>query len=50
MKISEIITETVSGGIATVAAPMGAMIKRPNPSIYAKSKKKKSKTTSVYEK
>jgi hypothetical protein len=44
MKISEIITETTSaGGIATVVQPMGAMIKRPNPSVYSATKKKKKK-------
>ena len=45
MKISEIVLETTSaGGIATVAQPMGKMIKRPNPSIYSTSKKTKKKT------
>jgi hypothetical protein len=44
MRISEIIIETTSAGaIATVAQPMGKMIKRPNPSIYATSKTKKKK-------
>lgn len=44
MKISEIVLETTSaGGIATVAQPMGKMIKRPNPSIYSTSKKTKKK-------
>ena len=39
MTINDIINETTSaGGIATVVAPLGGMIKRPNPSIY-KSKK-----------
>lgn len=43
MTINDIINETTSaGGIATVVAPLGGMIKRPNPSIY-KSKKKKAK-------
>lgn len=41
MKINEIIIETTSGGIAVVAQPLGAVIKRPNPSIY-KTKKKAS--------
>tara|TARA_B100001559_G_C16258629_1_gene510430 strand:+ start:129 stop:290 length:162 start_codon:yes stop_codon:yes gene_type:complete len=42
MRISEIIIETTSaGGIATVAQPMGSMIKRPNPSIYTTKKSKK---------
>lgn len=40
MLIRDIIIETTSaGGIATVSAPMGKMIKRPNPSIYGKKKK-----------
>ena len=44
MRISEIIIETTSaGGIATVAQPMGKMIKRPDPSIYTTSKIKKAK-------
>jgi|TARA_R110001592_G_scaffold356805_1_gene659226 hypothetical protein len=44
MKISEVIIETTSAGaIATVAQPMGKMIKRPNPSIYSTAIKKKSK-------
>ena len=34
MKINEIIIETTSGGIAVVAQPLGAVIKRPNASIY----------------
>ena len=42
MKINEIITETTSGGIAVVAQPLGAVIKRPNPSIYKVKKKKRS--------
>ncbi len=40
MKINEIIVETTSGGIAVVAQPLGAVIKRPNPSIYAAKKKR----------
>lgn len=41
MKISEIITETTAAGaIATVAMPLGKMIKRPNPSVFPKKKKK----------
>ena len=41
MKITDIITETTSAGaIATVAQPMGKMIKRPNPSVFPKKKKK----------
>ena len=44
MRISEIIIETTSAGaIATVAQPMGKMIKPPHPSIYTSSKIKKSK-------
>lgn len=47
MKINDIINETTSAGaIATVAQPLGSVIKRPNPSIY-KSKKKKSKKESI---
>jgi hypothetical protein len=42
VKINDIIVETTSGGIAVVAQPLGAVIKRPSPSIY-KPKKKKSK-------
>lgn len=41
MKINEIIIETTSGGIAVVAQPLGAVIKRPNPSVYKSPKKKK---------
>jgi len=42
MRISHIINETTSaGGIASVAQPLGSMIKRPNPSIYKKKKKLK---------
>ena len=41
MLISEIITETTSaGGVATVVQPLGGMIKRPNPSVFPKKKKK----------
>ena len=43
MLISDIITETTSGGIAIVAQPMGGMQKRPNPSVFAKTKKSKKK-------
>ena len=39
MKITDI-TETTSGGIAVVAQPVGKMIKRPNPSVFGKKKKK----------
>jgi len=41
MKISDIITETTAGAVATVAVPLGGMRKRPNPSVFAKKKKKK---------
>ena len=44
MKINEIIVETTSGGIAVVAQPLGAVIKRPNPSIYKAKKKRSPKT------
>ena len=43
MKINEIISETTSAGMAVVVKPLGGMIKRPNPSIYGKNKKKKVK-------
>ena len=43
MLIKDIITETTSAGaIATVAQPLGKMIKRPNPSVFPKKKKKTS--------
>ena len=48
MKINDIIQETTSaGGIATVAAPLGGMQKRPNASVFANTtpKKKKKKAT-----
>jgi hypothetical protein len=41
MKIHDIINETTSGGIAVVAQPLGAVIKRPNPSVFKTKKKKK---------
>jgi hypothetical protein len=44
MLINDIINETTSGGIAIVAQPMGGMQKRPNPSVFSKSKKSKRKT------
>ena len=56
MKINEIVSENASAGatgagsVATVNAPIGGMIKRPNPSVYAISKpklKKKKKTKKV---
>ena len=40
MKIRDI-SETTSGGIAVVAQPVGKVIKRPNPSVFSKKKKKK---------
>jgi hypothetical protein len=40
MKISDIITETTAGAVATVAVPLGGMRKRPNPSVFTKKKKK----------
>lgn len=46
MLINDIITETTSGGIAIVAQPMGKMQKRPNPSVFAKNKKKVSEDQS----
>jgi hypothetical protein len=48
MRINEIITETTSaGGIAVVAQPLGAVIKRPNPSIYKTKKKRTPKKESA---
>jgi hypothetical protein len=44
MKVNEIITETTAGGMATVVASTGPMIKRPNPSVYRTSKKGKKRT------
>ena len=41
MKISDIITETTAGAVATVAVPLGGMRKRPNPSVFNKAKKRK---------
>lgn len=46
MLIKDVINETTAGGIASVAMPMGSMIKRPDPSIYSKTKVKKKKTNS----
>jgi len=40
MLIKDVINETSAGGIASVAMPMGKMIKRPNPSVFSKSKSK----------
>ena len=47
MKIYEIINETTSGGIAAVIQPLGAVIKRPNPSIYKTKKKRTPKKESI---
>jgi hypothetical protein len=44
VKIKDIVTETTAGGIAVVAQPLGAVIKRPNPSIYKVKKKRSPKT------
>ena len=47
MLIKDIINETASAGstgagsVAAVNTPIGGIIKRPNPSIYSKKKKKK---------
>ena len=43
MLIRDVINETTAGAIASVAIPMGSMIKRPNPSVFSKSKVKKKK-------
>lgn len=41
MKISDIITETTtSGAIATSTATTSKMLRRPNPSVFPKRKKK----------
>ena len=40
MKISDLINETTAGAVASVATPMGKMIKRPSPSVFPKKKKK----------
>jgi hypothetical protein len=43
MKISDIITETTtSGSIAVSTATTGNMLRRPNPSVFPKKKKKTS--------
>lgn len=47
MRISEILNETTSGGIAAVIQPLGAVIKRPNPSIYKTKKKRTPKKESI---
>jgi hypothetical protein len=47
MRINEIINETTSGGIAAVIQPLGAVIKRPNPSIYKTKKKRTPKKESI---
>lgn len=50
MKINDIIQETTSaGGIATVAAPLGGMQKRPNASVFANTTPKKKKKKAVGE-
>ena len=47
MKIRDIVTETASAGatgagsVAAVSSVIGGIIKRPDPSIYAKKKKTK---------
>tara|TARA_B100000963_G_C22045273_1_gene417174 strand:+ start:346 stop:504 length:159 start_codon:yes stop_codon:yes gene_type:complete len=43
MLIKDVIHETSAGAIASVAMPMGKMVKRPNPSVLSKSKTKKKK-------
>ena len=43
MLIKDVINETSAGAIASVAMPMGKMIKRPDPSVFSKSKTKKKK-------
>jgi hypothetical protein len=45
MLIKDVINETSAGAIASVAMPMGKMVKRPNPSVLSKSKTKKKKTS-----
>ena len=49
MKISDIITETTAGAVATVAMPMGKMHKR-NPSVFPKKKKKAEEGKSPHKK
>jgi hypothetical protein len=49
VKINDIINETTSGGIAVVAQPLGAVIKRPNPSIYKIKKRRTPKNKSSNE-
>jgi len=52
MKIRDIVTETASAGatgagsVAAVNSVIGGMIKRPDPSIYSKKKKKVKKLKS----
>jgi len=51
MKISEILSETTSAGaIATVAQPLGKIVKRPNPSVFPKKKKKAEEGKSPHKK
>ena len=40
MRITDIITETTAGGIASVAMPMGKMQRRANPSVFSSKKNK----------
>jgi len=49
MKISEILNEMTAGGVATVAMPMGAVIKRAPGSPPKKKKKKKTTESSISE-
>ena len=49
MKISDIITETTAGAVATVAVPLGGMKKRPNASVFANTTPKKKKKKEVGE-
>lgn len=51
MLINEIISETTSAGaVAAVAMPMGKVIKRPNPSVFPKKKKKAKEGKSPHKK
>ena len=43
MLIKDVINETSAGAVASVVMPIGKMIKRPNPSVFSKSKVKKKK-------
>ena len=44
MNIKDIVNETCSGSVATVAVPLGGMRKRPNPSIFSSKKTKEGKS------